>query len=30
VDFTVAVDTITFLPVSTPRSGDILQATFRK
>lgn len=30
VDFTIAVNTITFLPVSTPRTGDILQATFRK
>jgi hypothetical protein len=30
VDFNLAVNTITFLPVSTPRAGDILQATFRK
>lgn len=30
VDYTLAVDRVTFLPVATPQAGDILQATFRK
>ena len=30
VDYTVAVDRITFFAVATPQPGDILQATFRK
>jgi hypothetical protein len=29
-DYTLAVNTITFLPASTPRAGDLLQATYRK
>jgi hypothetical protein len=29
-DYTLAVNTITFLPASAPRAGDILQATYRK
>jgi hypothetical protein len=30
VDYTVAVNVVTFLPVSIPQPGDILQATYRQ
>jgi hypothetical protein len=30
VDYTLAVDRITFMSVATPQSGDLIQATFRK
>lgn len=30
VDYTLAVNVVTFLPASTPQTGDILQATYRK
>ena len=29
VDYTLAVNTVVFLPISVPRPGDILQASYR-